>query len=92
MGDVLHCPYSEKDPIVTRTGDRALTLLDLQELSRTAKTRNRHVVLVAGHCADCGRLKADALLPLLRSPDLKVWTQVVMDTDTAREVLALASS
>jgi len=33
---------------------------------------------------------ARALLPLLRSPKLKVWSKLVMDVATAKELLTLA--
>jgi hypothetical protein len=50
----------------------------------------KYVVLVAGPCAECGRLKTDALVPLLRNPNLRVFTHLVVDRATAMNLIELS--
>ncbi len=52
------------------------------------KTGRKYVVLVAGPCAECGRLKTDALLPLLENPNLRVFTHLVVDKATANSLIS----
>ena len=42
-------------------------------------------VLVGNSC--CGRTRAEALRPLLANPSLKVFSTLVMDAATAKELL-----
>ena len=49
--------------------------------------KNRHVILMARQCGICGRSRAEALRPLLTNPQLKVFSTLVMDAATARELL-----
>ena len=89
VGDVQNLPYSATEPI-QRVGHRAVTLFELEELREMAKRRNKHVVLVSPPCPTCGRTRAKALLPLLTQEALAVWTHLVTDVPTARELLALS--
>jgi DNA-binding transcriptional regulator LsrR (DeoR family) len=89
-GDVQHQPFSSTAPITEPIGNRAVTLFDLRDLARLARTEDRYVVLVSPPCGICHRSRADALVPLLRSPELKVWSHLVTDIPTARAVLELA--
>lgn len=89
VGDVQNLPYSATSPI-QKVGHRAVTLFELDELREMAKRRNKHVVLVSPPCPTCGRTRAKALLPLLTQEALKVWTHLVIDVPTARELLALS--
>jgi hypothetical protein len=86
---VQHLPYSDEEPITEPVGNRAVTLFELRDLVNLAKTPDRSVLLVAAACGVCQRSRADALVPLLRSPALKVWTHLVTDIPTARELLTL---
>jgi DNA-binding transcriptional regulator LsrR (DeoR family) len=89
VGDVQNLPYSATGPI-KKVGHRAVTLFELDELREMAKRRNKHVVLVSPPCPECGRTRARALLPLLTQKPLEVWTHLVTDIPTARELLALS--
>jgi Putative sugar-binding domain len=87
IGDVQYQPYSGEGPIVHETSVRTVTLFELVELARLASMPHKHVVVVAGPCGQCGRSRSDALRPLLTVPDLAVWSHLVMDMDTAQELL-----
>jgi len=91
VGDVQHLPYSATEPIEGDLGYRAVTLFDLKDLAELAGKPDKHVVLVSSPCSVCHRTRADALLPLLSAPQLKVWTHLVTDIPTARDVMELAS-
>ncbi len=92
IGDVQYCPYAESGPIKMRSGDRAVTLFELEELRELAKRKDKYVVLVSGPCGKCGRTRSDALKPLVENPKLKVWTQLVLDLDTAKELVPALSA
>ena len=92
IGDVQYCPYAESGPIKMRSGDRAVTLFELEELRELAKRKDKYVVLVSGPCGKCGRTRSDALKPLVENPKLKVWTQLVLDLDTAKELVPAPSA
>ena len=64
-----------------------MTLYELEDLARIAGQKNKHVILMARQCGLCGRHRADALRPLLINPDLKVFSSLVLDAATARELL-----
>jgi DNA-binding transcriptional regulator LsrR (DeoR family) len=87
VGDVQYRPYSSTGPILQETSVRTVTLFELQDLLRLARTRNKYVVVVSGPCGECGRPRSDALRPLLTVPDLAVWSHLVMDMETAQELL-----
>jgi DNA-binding transcriptional regulator LsrR (DeoR family) len=87
VGDVQYLPYSEHAPITVRSGIRAVTLFELSELVAMARTPGKYVVLVAPPCGKCGELKTEAVRPLLKAPDLRVWTYLVTDVSTAEELL-----
>ncbi len=57
-----------------------------------AKDQDKHVIVSSGPCARCGRPRTDALRPLLLEPTLKVWTDLVMDVETAQELVATESA
>ncbi len=87
VGDVQYRPYSATQPILLNQGVRAVTLFELPDLARLAAAPDKHVILVAGPCSRCQQPKADALRPLLTEPALAVWSKLVMDVTTARELL-----
>ncbi len=87
IGDVTYRPYSSTAPIVTTKGRRAVSLFDLEDLVDLAQKPNKHVVLVAAPCRRCGETKGRALKPLLKEPDLKLWTHLLMDLTTAQDLL-----
>ncbi|OHB83820.1 MAG: hypothetical protein A2V98_15765 [Planctomycetes bacterium RBG_16_64_12] len=87
IGEVQFRPYSAHDPLLDECPVRAVTLFEISDLVRLAQTEDKHVVLLARPCAVCGALKTDALRPLLTSPELRVWTHLVLDVDTASSLL-----
>lgn len=87
VGDVQHLPYSDSGPIV-RFGHTPVTLFDLEALVTFARRPNKHVVLVSPPCNGCRLTRAGALRPLLMQESLKVWTHLVTDIPTARDLLA----
>lgn len=87
VGDVQFRPYSSEGPVIDSCPVRAVTLFELSDLVTRAQAEDKYVVLLAGPCGECGRTKTDALLPLLTQPNLRVWSHLVTDLDTARELL-----
>ena len=87
VGDVHWHPFSEKGPIKVNTGVRSMTLFELDELAEWAARTDKHIVLMAAPCGQCGRTKSDALRPLLEEPALRVYNHLVTDVRTARELL-----
>jgi len=83
-GDVQFCPYSDK-PLGDVTDVRAVSLLDLADLTEMV-AKGKQVLLLAAPCYKCGRLKTNAVAPLLRNKSLACWTEFVMDYETARTV------
>ncbi len=88
IGNVQYRPYTAKGPVKEKPSDlRAVTLFELEDLARVATQKNKHVILIARQCGICGRTRAEALQPLLTNPALKVFSTLVMDAATAREML-----
>jgi hypothetical protein len=85
IGDVQYQPFSALGPIETDIGFRAVTLFTLSDLVALAKTPNKAVLLVCGPCAVCGESRAEALIPLLANPILRVWSHAIMDLRTAEQ-------
>jgi hypothetical protein len=88
IGNVQYRPYTAKGPLAEKPGDlRAVTLYELDDLVRIASQKNKHVILIARQCGMCQRSRAEALRPLLTNPNLKVFSTLVMDAATARDLL-----
>ena len=87
IGDVQFCPYSEDGPLHSICPVRAVTLFEIKELVEFSKQPGKHVVLTAGPCGECGASKSEALIPLLKSEKLNLWTHLITDTRTAREIM-----
>jgi len=90
IGDVQFRPYSAHGPLPESVCPvRAVTLFELDELVEIAKdrTKGKYVVLVAGPCGECGETKKSALLPLLANKNLRLWTHLIVDARTAKELL-----
>jgi len=88
IGNVQYRPYTAKGPVEEQPGDlRAVTLYELDGLVQFAGQKNKHVILIARQCGMCKRTRAEALRPLLTNPNLKVFSTLVMDAATARELL-----
>jgi hypothetical protein len=87
-GNVQYRPYTDSEPYMEQGNSlRALTVFELEDFCEMANDRKRHVVLLARQCGLCGRSRADSLRPLLTQDKLKVWSHLVMDIPTARELL-----
>jgi DNA-binding transcriptional regulator LsrR (DeoR family) len=92
VGNVQYRPYSHKGPASERPDQlRAVTLFELSEFVERVDSGRLHVVLVARSCSRCGLSRANALRPLLTQASLKVWSEIVMDLKTARDLLYLRS-
>ncbi len=91
VGDVHLRPFSAAGPIALPADSMPLALFELPELVEMARTKGKHVLLIAGECGKCeppaDRTKADALLPLLTNPKLRVWNHVFVSLHTAEAVL-----
>jgi hypothetical protein len=87
VGHVQFLPYSGHGPIQQTAGIRAVVLFELDELVEMTRREDKYVVLMAGPCRQCGMVRSDALLPLLREEALRVWTHLVIDMETAKHVL-----
>lgn len=87
VGHVQFLPYSRSGPIDQQAGIRAVVLFGLDELVAMAKTPGKYVVLMAGPCRECGMVRADSLVPLLEEESLRMWTHLIVDMDTAKQLL-----
>lgn len=87
VGDVQFRPYSPEGPILEECPVQVVTLFEINDLVALARQPNKHVVLIAGPCSECHRSKTEALLPLIEKSNLRLWTHLVMDLDTARDLL-----
>src|SRR5262249_17534287 len=89
--DVQYLPFSRRGPISfgeDRPGVRAVTLFEIEE--RCARIREgKQLVLVSAPCPHpkCGMTRTNALVPLLENPALKVWSHLVIDVQTAEELI-----
>ncbi len=88
VGDVLYRPFSTTGPLRHKPSIKAVSLFELPELVDLAKTPGKHVLLIAGPCAFCDLRKGRALRPLLACPELRVWSEIVMDLPTTEELLS----
>ncbi len=86
VGDVLFQPYSADRPLSTK-GVRAVALFDFNELVEFSRRPGKRVVVVGAPCGKCGALKAEALRPLLANESLRLWTSLIVDRQTAQELL-----
>ena len=87
IGDVQFCPYSQNGPLHDISPVRAVTLFEIEELVKFSQQPGKYVVLTAGPCGECGASKSEALIPLLKNDKLKLWTHLVTDTRTAKEIM-----
>ena len=64
-----------------------VTLFNFDELLKFSKEPGKHVVVTGGPCKTCQRSKAKAIRPLLENPELRLWTDLIIDRTTAEELL-----
>lgn len=87
IGNVQYRPYSGDGPILEKSGEyRAPTLFELDDF-RKLIADGKHLLLIARQCGQCGLPRGQALKPLLENPRLRVWSRIVMDEATARDLL-----
>jgi DNA-binding transcriptional regulator LsrR (DeoR family) len=87
VGDVQFRPYTAQGPMQDGCPVRAVTLFEPSDLVERVKIPGKYVVLLAGPCHECGHAKTTALVPLLRQPNLRLWTHLVTDLKTAHELV-----
>lgn len=68
---------------------RAVTLFDLEEFRSMSQTAGKHVVLMVRPCNSCGHTRAKALVAMLDSPQLQVFSDLVLDERTAMDAVNL---
>ena len=89
LGNVQYRPFTAEGPIKEEKNDlRAVTLFELDDLVKMAARDDKRVILIARQCGRCGRTRASVLEPLLReNSNLRVFSDLVLDTETCRELL-----
>lgn len=90
VGDVCYQFFSKDGPADIDPDRRVLTLFNIEDLVNMAKTKGKEVLLVSGPCRGCGKSREKSLEPLLRVPELKVWSHVYLDSRTAKKLLSRA--
>jgi DNA-binding transcriptional regulator LsrR (DeoR family) len=91
VGNVQYRPFDDR-PIIEGDDDyRAVTLFELDELSDLVR-QGKPVILMARPCGGCGQTRAKALHALLRSSALHIFSELIVDVRTARELVAVYES
>jgi DNA-binding transcriptional regulator LsrR (DeoR family) len=85
-GDMLWQPLGSKGPIKTTGGVRAMTIMDLDQVSQFVADDNL-VLLVAGPCGLCHEPKAEVVKAILEQPK-RLITHLAVDSTCARALLA----
>jgi DNA-binding transcriptional regulator LsrR (DeoR family) len=89
VGNVQYRPYTRMGAVTTEEL-RAVTLFELPELVSLARAPNKAVVLMARRREYDGRTRSKALRPLLENRDMQLFSHLVIDEATARELLGSA--
>jgi DNA-binding transcriptional regulator LsrR (DeoR family) len=87
LGDLMWRPLGPNGPIELKTGIRAMTLIELNDLPNLI-ARDKWALLVLGPCVTCGKPKTEMLRAVLELPRHLI-TDLVVDSVTARVVLSL---
>jgi hypothetical protein len=88
VGNVQYRPYTRSGAVKEKAKElRAVTVFEIEDLAGLAKRRDKEVIQMGRQCGLCSRMRAEALLPLLRNPELKVFSRLVLDRATAEELL-----
>ena len=88
IGDMLWRPLSPDGPIETPTEIRAMTLIELTDLSGFIE-RGKHVLLVLGPCGRCHKPKTE-MLKLVLNLQPRLITHLAVDSRAARAVVRAA--
>ena len=85
-GDIMWQPYSEQGHFID-SDVRPVTVVDFDDLLRLSNRPSKHVVCIAGPCADCGMTKQEAVMPLMRcAKTRRPFNYLVTTESTAREI------
>jgi DNA-binding transcriptional regulator LsrR (DeoR family) len=84
LGDILWQPIGADGPFELNSRIRAMTIMRLCELSKLIKDK-KHVLLVAGPCYKCKRLKTQVVKAILDQQDHLI-THLVTDSLCARQM------
>ena len=88
VGNMQYRPFTAEGPVREEPQDlRAVTVFELKDLVDLAVKPDKEVILMARQCGVCARAHAAALNALLSNPSLKVFSRLVLDAATARELL-----
>jgi hypothetical protein len=88
VGNMQYRPFTAEGPAREEPQDlRAVTVFELKDLVDLAVKPDKEVILMARQCGVCARAHAAALNALLSNPSLKVFSRLVLDAATARELL-----
>jgi len=87
IGEIQFRPFSRTGPIVTGSGVRAVTLFEINELVALARKPNKYIVLLSAPCLICRETRAKAVRHLLGVPELRAWTHLVTDVQTAMDLI-----
>jgi DNA-binding transcriptional regulator LsrR (DeoR family) len=91
IGNLQYRPYDCAGPVAERAfHQRAVTLFELSDYVEMVTKGRRQVVLLAAPCSRCGQPRTQALRPLLTEPSLKAWTHLIIDLNTALDLVAQA--
>ncbi len=86
-GDVLFCPYSASGTLDEKAlARKPFTLFDISDMVNDV-SRGKKIILVCGPSHTTNKLKTTALLPLLRNPKLRVFSDLILDIETAKDLL-----
>ncbi len=89
LANVQYRPFREDGWIHAKGEEpRVPTLFELQEFVELRQKVDHHVILLARQCSLCHRDRGEALYPLMKE-SMRVWSEIVMDTETARTLLRL---
>jgi len=85
-GDFLYCSFGEDGKIDFDTEWR-VGIFGFDELREFASTPGKEVILVSGPCGGPERTRHEALRLLLEKGSMQVWSRIVTDRETARNLL-----
>ena len=90
IGDIQYQPFSKDAALaIEKVGVpySPVTVFDVNQLVEFAARDDKAVILCGSPCLKCGRSRGDAVAALLRSEALRVWSHVVVDVDTAVDLV-----
>lgn len=85
VGDMLWQPISRNGPIEPKTVIRAMSIIDLSEVSEFVARKN-HVLLVAGPCGECHAPRSEVLKAIL-DQEQQLITHLVVDSRCGSELV-----